>query len=204
MPVITTVPSAILLDHQNVTHPATIVGDFVAIDKAIEAVVHFYHAIREAAANTNSGEFWLQLSAAATAAAAVDDFDTVGPFTTSTTQPANEALNDAAGEPAGETQLAVTFVTGFAAKDKLYIEDLDAVGQSEWRYLQEVSTHLVIVDGLTYAKAQNDMIWNGAEWWSMLLMVAPYNWMRCVYCHEGSTGADTAIKVTYGLTMGVA
>ena len=150
-----------------------------------------FHASVQAAANTNPGRFLVQVSGAASGN---EDWATVHEFD-ATISTADTELMDAV-EPIAETALAVTLTAGFVANDVLYIQDVTTLADSEWGRCREIATDTTIdlVDGLTNAKAINDVIWNDADVFTCQLDLTAIGRVRVVFQHEGAAGADCHIK----------
>jgi hypothetical protein len=181
-----------ILAHQAVTHPDTVVGSAQDVSTAFAATIFCFHAPVEATANTNSGSFLIQASASASGN---EDWSTVARFQAGTGTPATEAMT--ATEPSGETVLAVASTTGFAASDKLYIQDTGTLADSEWATCQEIATDTSInlVDGLTTGKDSADVIWNSAEIFPPCQIdLTAIGRVRVVFMHEGATGANVHVK----------
>ena len=180
----------VVLAHQAVTHPATVVGSAQDVTTKFAATIYLYHASVEAAANTNPGKFLVQTTPAATGN---DDWTTVYEFDATISTADTEALT--AIEFAGESILLVAATAGFAALDKLYIQDTGALANSEWRICKEIvtDTSIDIIDGLTAAKDSTDVIWNDADLWTCQLDLTSVGRLRVVFMHEGAAGANVHI-----------
>jgi len=188
---ITKTQGTVVLTHQLVTHPGTAKGDAQDVSRKLAAKIFLFHSSVEVAANTNPGRFLVQTSGSETGD---DDWITEYEYD-ATISTADTELMDAV-EPIGETSLAVTLTGGFAAYDKLYIQDVTTLANSEWRICQEISADasITIVDGLTAAKAINDTIWNDADLWTCTLDLTSVGRLRVVFMHEGAAGANCHVK----------
>ena len=111
-----------LLAHQAATHEITIAGAPIDVDGKWKATVWCLHALVEAAANTNPGQFLVQGNALQAGSA---EWATLVPFTVTNATPATEAMT--ATEPAGETVLAVASTAGFAAGNEIYVANSTVV-----------------------------------------------------------------------------
>ena len=162
---------AVALAHQAVTHPATVVGSALDVSTKLGMTLALFHASVQATANTNPGKFDATISTAS-----------------------DEAMD--AVEGAGETALAVTLTAGFVANDILYIQDVTTLADGEWGRCREIVTDTTIdlVDGLTNAKAINDIIWNDADIWTCQLDLTAVGRVRIVFQHDGAVGANCHIK----------
>ena len=101
-----------------------------------------------------------------------------------------------ATEASGETVLAVAATAGFAAKDKLYIQDTTTLADSEWAYCGEIvtNTSIDLIDGLTTGKDSADVIWNDADIISFRIDCTSVERLRVAFVHEGAVGANCHVK----------
>ena len=181
-----------ILAHQAVAHPATVVGSAQDVTTKLAATIMLFHASVEAAANTNPGKFLVQVSGAASGN---EDWATIAEFDATISTADSEGIN--ATEPIGETALAVDAATaGFVANDVLYIQDAGTVADGEWGRCREIVTDTTIdlVDGLTNAKDNADVIWNDADIFVCQIDLTAVGRVRVVFQHEGTTGADVHVK----------
>lgn len=201
MATVTKTQGTAVLAHQAVTHPDTVKGSAQDVSTAFSATIVMYHALVEAAANTNAGSFHVQVSPSSSGN---EDWATIAQFTANTVTPDTEAIT--ATEPIGETELAVASTTGFVAGDLLYIQDAGTLADSEWARCQEISTDssITLVDGLTSAKDSSDVIWNDANVFTAQLDLVAVGRLRVIFQHEGSTGANVHVKalMTTGDSIG--
>lgn len=182
----------VLLAHQAVANPATVVGTAQDVARFDEAQVECFHGFNEAQINTNPQDFLIQTSLSASGN---EDWVTVVTHTTATGTPAVEAFS--ALEPVGETSIAVVDEADSAAGDVIYLRDT-VVTDSEWALVREVvvNTSIDIVDGLTRAHAATTTsIWTLAEKFIARMNIKAAVRLRVVYMNEGGTAADTHIKV---------
>ena len=185
--------AAVILTHQEVTHPDPVKGSAQDVSAKFACRIDLFHALVEAAANTNPGSFLVQVSGAASGD---NDWKTVfAPQVTNAT-PATEAMT--ATEPIGETVLAVASTTGVTAENEIYIQDTTTIGDSEWRRVQSIvaNTSIDIIDGLTVEKDSADVIWGSAEHFFCNLNLATVQRVRVIYQHEGAAGANAHVKAT--------
>jgi len=180
-----------ILAHQEVTHPATVVGSAQDVSTKLAATILLFHSSVEAAANTNPGKFLVQISGSASGN---EDWQTVIEFDAKISTADTEAMT--ATEPIGETALTVASTTGFVANDILYIQDAGTVANSEWGRCREIVTDTTIdlVDGLTNEKDSSDFIWNDADIFTCSLDLTAITRLRVVFQHEGAAGANCHIK----------
>jgi hypothetical protein len=181
----------VAITHQAVTHPGTVKGTEIDVSTKIAAFISMFHAMVEAAANTNPGKF---LARANPSNADDDDWVTLREFQAGISTPDTEAMT--ATEPVDETVLAVVSTTGFAAEDNLYIQDTGTLADSEWAKCQEIvtNTSINLVDGLARQKDSSDVIWNDADIFHMALDVTAFKRLRVDFIHEGAIGANVHIK----------
>jgi hypothetical protein len=189
------------LAHQAVTHPATVVGSALDVSTKLALTLALFHASVEAMANTNPGKFLVQVSGATSGN---EDWVTVAEFDATISTADTEAMT--ASEPQGETALAVAATAGFASEDKLYIQDSSVVADGEWGLCREIVTNTTIdlVDGLTNAKDNADVIWNDADIWTCQLDLTAVGRVRVVFQSEGATSVNCHIKAMaiYGDSIG--
>lgn len=180
----------VVLAHQAVTHPATVVGTAQDVSTKFAATVLLFHSSIEATANTNPGKFLVQVSGSATGN---EDWATVYEFDATISTADNEAMT--ATEPVGETVLAVSNTSGFASYDKLYIQH-STLASSEWGLCQEIvtNTSIDLVDGLTNEQTSSSVIWNDVDIWAVQLDLTAVTRIRVNFQHEGATGANCHIK----------
>ncbi len=184
---------AVLLAHQAVTHPNTIVGTTVNVGRFDEAQVECYHGFDEAAANTNPASFLIQTSLSDSGN---EDWVTIVEFTVANGTPTTQVF--LANEPIDETLMEVTDASISAAGDLIYIRDTVAAN-SEWALVQEVDTvipeFIVLVDGIARAHAiTTTAIFTDAEKFPVRINVKAALRVRAVYQNEGGAAANTHIK----------
>lgn len=186
--------SVVVLAHQAATHPTTIVGSAIDCRTKRAALLFLYHGYVEATADTNPGKFLVQVRPDAGDGSATEHWITAVELTVKGTTPDTEAMT--ASEPIGETVLAVASTVGFVAEDELYIQDTTTLADSEWAKCQEVvsNTSIDLVDGLTVAKDNADVIWNDASKFIVTLDLHSIESFRVVWMHEGATGANGHVK----------
>lgn len=184
-------PDIEVLAHQAVTHPATVKGSVQDVSTKFAAKITLSHASVEATANTNPGKFIVQTSASASGD---DDWEVACEFDATISTADTEAMT--ATEPSSETVLAVAATAGFAALDKLYIQDTGTLANSEWRICKEIvaNTSIDLVDGLTAQKDSSDVIWNDADVFTAHIPLNAVTRLRVLFVHEGATGANCHIK----------
>lgn len=205
MPSITPVKtdSVTVLSHQAVTHPVTVVGSAIDCRTKRSVTIFLYHAYVEAAADTDFGKFLIQVRPDTGEGAATEHWASVvelGAKNPLTPFAATRALSGTEG--IGDTSLAVSATTGFAAGDLIYIQDTGTLADSEWNRLKTLvaNTNLQLLDGLTNAKDSADVIWGSASKFVVTLSLESIESFRVVWQHEGATGANGHIKalaVTY-------
>lgn len=181
----------VVLAHQAITHPATVIGTEHDVSTKTQATFILYHASVEAAANTNPGKFLIQVTCSD---AGCEDWATIYEFDATISTADTEAMT--ASEPAGEKALAVVATAGFAANDILYIQDAGTLIDSEWGRCREIVTDTTInlVDGLTNAKDSSDVIWNDADIFVCSVDLSAIGRVRVLFMHEGNVGANCHIK----------
>lgn len=184
----------IVLAHQEVTFPATVVGSTQTANGKLSVYLWIYHGFTEGAqVNSDGGRIHVQTTPddATTNEGWID----VAVFQVFTGTPVLEQLDET--EAAGIKVLAVTSTTGFAAGDLIYIQDASVEADGEWATVQEVvpDVSIDIIDGLTVGKDASDIIYSNAELFTLDLDLRGVERYRVFYQHEGVTGADTVIWV---------
>lgn len=191
----------VALAHQVVTHPATVVGSALDVSTKLGLTLALFHASVEAVANTNPGKFLVQISGAASGN---EVWVTIREYDATISTADTEAMT--AIEPIGEKALAVALTAGFVANDILYIQDVGVVTDGEWGRCREIVTDTTIdlIDGLTNAKDNADIIWNDADVFTCQLDLTSVGRVRVVFQHEGAAGANCHIKAMaiYGDSIG--
>ena len=184
------------LAHNQQNHPFTDVGSAITPTAgALWANITMHHAFVEAGDNVNPGSFFVQINLGATDESwtSVAQFAVVDEASIVT-----EQLT--ATEPAGETVLAVSSTTGFAAEDYIYVQDASVEVNSEWQQIQQIVTNTsidILTPGLETQKDTLDFIWSDAETFTMRLELSGIARWRVVYMNEGVTAMNTAWWVRY-------
>lgn len=189
----------VVIPHQAVTHPGTVVGVAQDILEAIQVTVFLDHALVEAVPNSNPASWLIQVSGAVSGD---DQWLTEQEILLSQSgTPPDEGLT--ATEPVGETVLAVVSTTGFTVLRPVYVQDASETSGSgftlsEWNLVQRIvtDTSLNLLDGLTAEKDSADTIWGTAERIIYSFNVESKVRYRVVYMHEGAAGANTHIRAT--------
>lgn len=185
-------PAQVIIDHQAVAHPGTVISDPINVAGKIAIAFHLYHASVEAVANANPGIFLIQSSP-------VDDdnedWTTIGTFTPPATTSDTQTLTNT--ETAGTTVIRVSATTGFVLGDRVYIQDTGEVTDGEWGYAKSIASGVSInlIDGLKTQKDSADKIWNDAYVQFAVYLLEAIARMRVVFTHENATGPDVHIKV---------
>ena len=184
----------VVLAHQLVTHPATVMNSPYDVSTALWAKIYCYHGFVEAAANTNPGTFLIQTSPSSSGD---EDWATEFPFTATTGTPDDEILT--AIELAGETSMGVAVTAGFVATDGVYLHDIDTLANSEWGRLREVvtNTSLDLIRGVTNTKptaGSGCKAYNDAEIFVAPLDLSAIARVQVIFQHEGAVGADVHVK----------
>lgn len=200
----------VLLAHQAVSNPATVVGAAVVVPnitvdpdtmtqhRVDQIRIEAYHAFNAVGANTNPQSILIQTSISVSGTA---DWVTVVEFVPSTGTTVSEVLT--ATEPQDETSIAMADASKFAAGGLVYIRDTVAT-DSEWAFVQEVDTtpaeFTILVDGLTTAHAlTTSAMFDLAEKFVAQISVKGVERIRCVYMNEGGTANNTHVQVEYVL-----
>jgi len=186
--------SIVVLAHQAVTHPVTVVGSSIDVVTKRSVTIFLYHGYVEAVADTDPGRFIIQLRPNPGAGSENEDWVDGPEYVVRGTTPDSEAISGT--EAIGQTVIEVASTTGFAALDQLYIQDTGVITDGEWakclRFVAGVSIDLM--DGLTVAKDSSDIIFNDAIEFISPLNVTAIESYRVIWSHEGATGANGHIK----------
>lgn len=198
----------VLLAHQAVANPNTVVGAAVTVPnitvdadtltqhRVDEIRIEAYHAFNQATANDDPQSILIQTSLSISGNA---DWVTVVEFVPASGTPSNEVCT--ANEAQGDKAIDVAATAGFVAGDLIYLRDTVAT-DSEWAYVENVvlNTTVDLVDGLTTAHAlTTTTIFGNAEKFVAKISVKGVERIRCVYQNEGGTAADTHVQVEYVL-----
>lgn len=180
-----------ILTHQAVTHPATAKGSVQDVATKLAAKLTLFHASVEAVANTNPGRFLVLTSASSSGD---EDWEIACEFDATISTADTEAMT--ATEVAGETALAVVSTANFAARDKLYIQDVGTLVNSEWGMCEAITgtPSIDLVFGLTTGKDASDVIWNDADTFTCVLDLTAIGRLRVIFSHEGTAGANCHVK----------
>lgn len=183
-----------VLAHQAATHPTTIVGSAIDCRTKIAATVFLYHGYVEAAADTNPGKFLVQVRPDTGEGTVTEHWITVAELPAAGGTP--DAFAPSASEAIGDTVIEVPATTGVAVEDEVYYQDTTTLADSEWCKVRSfvAATSITLVDGLTVAKDNADLIKNDARKWVVPLDLTSAESFRVVWTHEGTTGANGHVK----------
>ena len=181
-----------LLAHQEITHPANVVGTPVSCAGWLAVQITAWLANIEVTANATGVTFIIQGSIEASG----NDWIDLLRFTGSTTAAETEVFT--ATEPIGETVLAVASTTNLVVGDLIYLKDDTGVAESEWAEIVAVATNasVTIMDGLITAKVANDDIYDQAQRFSTLVLCEGLKRIRAAVVHQAATGSDLHVKCT--------
>ena len=176
----------VLLAHQAITHPGTVVGTAVSVATNLFATA------------------WVQVGRVETVvpvkitfkiqgtpeAVGNEDWQDLAKWQSNLIAADNETLSG--DEAAGTTVLVVAATAGFAAEQYIYIEDTGVVADGEWGEVQEIvtNTSIDILDGLANAKDGADIIYNEAERFKIEINCGGLSRVRAVIIHEAATGPN--------------
>ncbi len=189
--------SADAIAHRAVTHPSTVESSTINVSDADMIFLLLRWASIEATANTNSGKFLVQGSDKT-----AGDENWVTLLEVSTPVGTTTIGNlDSGGEAIGQKVIGVDATAGMAVEEWVYIHDTTTEGDSEWCLIMTVVTNdtIEIVDGLAVAKDDADDTCSDAQVTALAVDVHGFNRIRVLYIHEGATGANNAIWVSYSL-----
>ena len=183
-----------VLAHQAATHPTTIVGSAIDCRTKYQATVFLYHGYVEATADTNPGKFLVQVRPDTGEGTITEHWITVAELVAAGTTP--DAFAPSASEAIGDTVIQVPATTGVAVEDEVYYQDTTTLADSEWCKVRSfvAATSITLVDGLTVAKDNADLIKNDARKWVVPLDLRSVESFRVVWTHEGATGANGHVK----------
>lgn len=179
----------VLLPHQEMTHPATLVGSASDVSTMLGGLVYLWQANIETTANLGAGLDYIDIQVSPDASG--NNWASLMKLVPSTTAASDEIFT--ATEPIGETVFAVTSTTGFDAGDLIYCKDLTSVATSEWHEVASIvaNTSITSVDGLAVAKvATDDVMYDQASRWAVFVDLSGVRRIRVVVKHQGSTGSD--------------
>jgi hypothetical protein len=178
-----------LLAHQEITHPANVIGAAVDCTTWLSVQVSFWVANIETTANATGAGLIIQGSSEASGN---DWFDLVR-FTGSTTAAVTQALT--ATEPIGETVLAIAATASFLVGSIIYIKDETSAATSEWGEVVKVinNTSITMMDGLLVEKVANDDVYTQAQRFSALILCDGLKRIRACVVHQAATGSDLRV-----------
>lgn len=179
-----------LLAHQEITHPANVVGTAVDCSTWLTVQITAYIANIETTANATGASFIIQGSIETSG----NDWVDLVRFTGSTTAAETEVLT--ATEPIGETVLAMASTTNLVVGDYIYIKDDTSVATSEWHEIVALvaNTSITIMDGLAVEKVADDDVYDQAQRFSALVMCDGLKRIRACVVHQSATGSDLRVK----------
>lgn len=184
----------VLLAHQAVTHPATVVTPPVEVIHWAEVRIEVQHAFNEAVANTNPQSIIVQTSISDSGD---DDWNSEVNLATAIVTPESEVFT--ATEPIDEKTIAVASTAGFAPGDFIYIRDTVPT-DSEWAFIKEIvtDTSIILVDGLTKAHTlTTTTIFGSAQQWAFHINIQGIMRIRQLYQNEGADAANTHVRSDY-------
>lgn len=193
MSVITKTQDIVLLSHQLITHPASVVGSAIDVGDDLAAWIFIDHAYVETTANAIPAEFHIL----GTPFASGDEgWKTLVQFDTSTTLAETEALT--ATEPIAETVLAVASTSNLSVGQEIYVQDASVVADGEWHKIENIvsDTSVDLVHGLTVAKDSSDFIFNQAERFDAYLDLTALARIKVYYVNRAATGSNSHIRAT--------
>lgn len=181
-----------LLAHQEITHPANVIGTAVDCSTWLMAQVTAFLANIETTANATGAAVVIQGSIETSGNDWVDILRFVG----STTAAETEVLT--ATEPVSETVMAVASTTNLVVGDLIYIKDDTSVATSEWHEIVAVAanTSITLADGLAVEKVANDDVYDQAQRFTLPVDCAGFKRIRAIVVHQAGTGSDLRVKVT--------
>jgi hypothetical protein len=198
----------VLLAHQAVTNPATVVGSAISVPsitvdpdtgqqhRVDEVRVEVYHAFNEsAAANTNGQAILIQTSMSTSGN--LDWLTAVQHDPVEGLTPADEVVTTSSAAGLDLAEVAAT--AGFASEGLIYVRDT-VLADSEWALVEEIVTNTLItfIDGLTNAHADTTTsLFASAEKFSSVVSLKGIERIRLVYMNEGATAANTHVKAEY-------
>lgn len=187
--------SADAITHDEVTHPITVDGEAkdCTDDDAIYLVIRW--ASIEAAANTNAGSFLVMGSDKTTGD---ENWAILAEISTPVGTSAKADL-DSGGEAPGQTVIGVSATASLVSGTWCYLQDTTTDTDSEWCRILTIVTDdtITILDGIANAKDDSDDSWSDAQVVALMVDVHAFQRFKVVYVHQGATGVNSAIWVTY-------
>ena len=179
-----------ILAHTAITHPDSVYGSAQDVSTKLAATIICFHASVEAAANTNAGSFYVQVSGAGSND---EDWATIAQFTATVSTANTEAMT--ATEPIGEVVLACASTTGFVANDYIYIQN-STLANGEWAQVDKIVTNVSVdlVSGLTNEQTSSSVLWDDADIFVCQLDLTAVGRVRVLFKHEGAAGANCHVK----------
>jgi hypothetical protein len=188
----------VLISHQTVTHPDTVIGTAISVAGDFMVCGAFFYAPVETADPDEGAIFRLQYSVSASGN---EDWITFPgtDFACFDTVSANQSLNST--EAAGETDLNVTDASVFDHGDTIYVQDAGTVDDGEFNYVEDLDTtpveYVKLLYGLTNGKDSSDAIWD-ANIFAWCVDVSSITRIRAYFsnANSASTGPNAHIKAT--------
>lgn len=181
-----------LLAHQEITHPANVIGSGSSVAGWLAAQVDVWLANIETTANATGVSVAVQGSVEASG----NDWQDIMRWVGSTTAAETEVCT--ATEPVGETVIAVASTTNLTVGDIIYIKDDTSVATSEWHEIVAVATNtsITLADGLAVEKVANDDIYDQAQRFTITFSCEGLKRVRVIIIHQAATGSDLRVKAS--------
>ena len=126
----------VVLAHQLVTHPATVVSTAQSVTTAIEVTLVLDQGFVEVAVNTDPATWFIDVSVVDTGD---EDWSTLQEILLNESgTPADEGISGVEG--IGQKVIEVSLTAGFGAQDQVYIQDTGVVVDGEWARVAKIVT----------------------------------------------------------------
>ena len=180
-----------LLAHQEITHPANVVGSAVDCSTWLAVQIVAWLANIETTANLTSVNIIIQGSIETSG----NDWFDIMRFSGSTTAAVDDVFGE--NEAIGETVIALASTTGYTVGRLVYIKDATSIATSEWGEVVKIvtNTSITLMDGLIVAKvATDDIVYSQAERFSVCVDCSGLKRIRACVLHQSATGSTIRVK----------
>ena len=184
---------ATVLTQQALALAASVAGTPVNVAGYLAGIVYIYKGKTATTADLTAGLDYIALQVSPDASG--NNWYDYTKFIPSGTAALTEALT--ATEPVGETVLATSTTAAFVLGSYVFCTDAtDEALNSEWLVPIAVAANVshTYRDGLLFAKAADDDVYDQAERWAVGIDFAGVQRIRLVAQHLGATGSGWVIK----------
>lgn len=199
-----------LLAHQEHTHATTdtfVIGTEQSVQTWLAGMLSVYHGNIEGITQSTGVKYILQGRPNHGGANDNERWADLVTFQTGISAMENLAISGV--EAIGQTDIAVKAdpTAKISSGSKIYIEDKGTVADGEWAVLDYAAAgpdHVVIADGLTSAKAEDDGIVGEAEMWTAQIGLMGIAYVRMLVNHSAASGSDIHFEAIFRAATDIA